>query len=244
MDSNYIAEIGQQINRKWGDKNWVCRVLERMMNIILESGLMLQDYMEVIQFWMEQYNKKPRFYQIYSEMPEREWLFQKLCVCSTDIIEQIVNEHDEAVATVDHESGLVVVFVDCLEVKYSKELESKVDEELMKMDITVSTKRERGIYDGTGMGYYRVALSKPTTTAITLVSNENKMPRRNKSQVKLERYLKVIKLRENVLRASKKNKKWNQTLLAPVQIARSKKEVRIVSEKWSVKKWKQEHLKF
>lgn len=246
MNSNYIAEIGQQLNRNWGDKDWVCRVLERMMNdIILEAGLVLTDYIEVIKFWMGEYKKRPSFYHIYSGKQENEWFFQKLCICSMDIIEHMVIEQEEAV-TIDYDSGVVVLFVDMLEECYIKEVELKVDIELREMNLQVITLRDRGIHDGTGIGYYRAGFGEPTTTAITVVSNDNRLSKK-KNQTKLDENLRLIKVRENALRASnKKTKKWKQTLLAPVEKKKEKKveNERSVSKKWCVKKWKQGHLKF
>ena len=244
MSSNHIAEIGQQLNRNWGDKDWVCRVLERMMNdIILEAGLVLTDYIEVIKFWMEEYKKRPSFYHIYSSKQEYGWFFQKLCICSMDIIEHMVIEQEEAV-TIDYDSGVVVIFVDMLEEYYIKEVESKVDIELRDKNLQVITLRDRGIYDGTGMGYYRVGFGEPTTTAITVVSNNIGLSKK-KNQTTLDKHLRTIKIRENVLRANNKSKKWIQTLLAPVEkkVKKVKSEVR-VSEKWSVKKRKQGHINF
>lgn len=84
--SNHIAELGQQIQRSWGDKVWVCNILGWLIQRNPANE-------QVIRYIMTEYNRDMRLYRVRLTYPctgPRLDMARHLRVCLFDDFEELV----------------------------------------------------------------------------------------------------------------------------------------------------------
>ena len=84
--SNHIAELGQQTQRSWGDKVWVCNILSWLIQRNPANE-------QVIRYIMTEYNRDMRLYRVRLTYPctgPRLDMARHLRVCLFDDFEELV----------------------------------------------------------------------------------------------------------------------------------------------------------
>ena len=78
IKSNHIAELGQQIERNWGDKVWVCSIFQWLVEKNMNNE-------RVIRYWLLKYKLDMKLYKVRLTCPSTEAkvaLVKHLRVCS------------------------------------------------------------------------------------------------------------------------------------------------------------------
>jgi hypothetical protein len=85
IKSNHIAELGQQIERNWGDKVWVCSIFQWLVEKNMNNE-------RVIRYWLSKYKLDMKLYKVILTNPSTETkvaLVKHLRVCSINDFEQM-----------------------------------------------------------------------------------------------------------------------------------------------------------